>query len=398
MRILFSAVPQHGHLLPMLPLASAARAAGHETAVVTHATMTEALAPLRVLSAGPDMAEMGAEHGRREQERSRGAVVDPGADDVGLRFLFGTRLDLTADDAIRVARDFGPDLVVTDPLDAVGPVVAATLGVPWAVHAFGPTSTEMVGLAPSVPLQQVMDEAVDRELARRGLVASERIAYLDPCPELLQPAGWAPAPDRIPVRPQPHARGDGGHGATAPAADRPLVAVTLGTITTATTGDTTMLGAVVTSVTSGALDVDVVATLGPAGGSLGTDVPRDRVRVVDFVPLDELLDGVDVVVSVGGIGTVLATLSRGIPMVLLPVLWDQPFNARQAAATGAAVVIGSPQETGAAVAEVLGDPRFRAAAAAAASQIAAMDPPEHAVDVLAARLGAQDRNGDAGQG
>jgi len=36
MRILFSSTPAFGHVLPMLPLARAARRAGHETALLTH--------------------------------------------------------------------------------------------------------------------------------------------------------------------------------------------------------------------------------------------------------------------------------------------------------------------------------------------------------------------------
>src|SRR5918998_5366984 len=35
MRILFSTVPAHGHLLPMLPLADAARRAGHDVVVAS---------------------------------------------------------------------------------------------------------------------------------------------------------------------------------------------------------------------------------------------------------------------------------------------------------------------------------------------------------------------------
>lgn len=397
MRILFSGVPQYGHLLPLLPLATAARAAGHDVALVTSATLAEAVAPLLVLAAGPDMTQMGAEHLRREQ----GEATDAGADDVGRRFLFGTRVDLTADAAICAARDFEPDLLVAEPLDAVGPVVAAALGIPWAVHAFGPTSTEMVGMAPSVALQEVMEDAVGRELVRRGLVAADRIAYLDPCPELLQPAGWTPVPERIVVRPQAYSGTDSRRSASVPVdrQERVSVAVTLGTVTVATIGDPGLLDAVLRSISStAALDVDVVATLGPAGGSVGADVARDRLRVVDFVPLGDLLEGVDVVVSVAGIGTVLAALCRGIPLVLMPVLWDQPFNARQAAATGAAVVVGSPQDVGAAVADVLGNPRFRAAAQAVAVQIATMDPPERAVDVLADRVTALRRGAAGGVG
>jgi UDP:flavonoid glycosyltransferase YjiC (YdhE family) len=35
MRVLFTGIPVYGHLLPMLPLAVAARAAGDEVAVTT---------------------------------------------------------------------------------------------------------------------------------------------------------------------------------------------------------------------------------------------------------------------------------------------------------------------------------------------------------------------------
>ena len=41
-------------------------------------------------------------------------------------------------------------------------------------------------------------------------------------------------------------------------------------------------------------------------------------RVERFVPLDRLLTGVSAVVSHGGGGTILAALSRGLPLVLLP--------------------------------------------------------------------------------
>lgn len=46
----------------------------------------------------------------------------------------GTRVDLTFDDACTRADEFGAELIICDALDFVGPAVAATLKVPWAVH------------------------------------------------------------------------------------------------------------------------------------------------------------------------------------------------------------------------------------------------------------------------
>lgn len=58
--------------------------------------------------------------------------------------------------------------------------------------------------------------------------------------------------------------------------------------------------------------------------------------------LTELLRGVEVVVKSGGASTVLATLSRGIPMVVLPQGADQFINAERAASTGSAAVVHDP--------------------------------------------------------
>ena len=57
MRILFSSVPQHGHLLPLLPLARAFQDRGHEVAVLTAAGMAPVVAV-------PTTAGTGSEVGR----------------------------------------------------------------------------------------------------------------------------------------------------------------------------------------------------------------------------------------------------------------------------------------------------------------------------------------------
>ncbi|WP_158842320.1 hypothetical protein [Saccharothrix deserti] len=50
----------------------------------------------------------------------------------------GTRVDMTFERALAVAREQRPDLFVSEHTDFVGPLVAAALGVPWV--SFGITT------------------------------------------------------------------------------------------------------------------------------------------------------------------------------------------------------------------------------------------------------------------
>jgi hypothetical protein len=61
MRILFSATPAAGHVLPLLPLADAAADAGHEVAFLTGAEMAEYLGSRALLPAGPSLGNLLAE-------------------------------------------------------------------------------------------------------------------------------------------------------------------------------------------------------------------------------------------------------------------------------------------------------------------------------------------------
>src|SRR5688500_13435227 len=136
MRILFSSVPQHGHLLPLLPLARAFRDRGHEVAVLTAAGMAPVLAPqgLELLAAGPLPDVLFAEVARRT---GADPATAPTPDSVA-EFFAGTRIDLTADEALAASKDFRADLVVAELCDFVGPLVAASTDTPVATLAFGP--------------------------------------------------------------------------------------------------------------------------------------------------------------------------------------------------------------------------------------------------------------------
>ncbi|QVG67253.1 glycosyltransferase family 1 protein [Curtobacterium flaccumfaciens pv. flaccumfaciens] len=349
MRILFSGVPALGHLLPLVPLARAAQAAGHDVALLTSGGMREPMATelptVPVLAAGPMPPDLFAEVARRIPGSDPANRPEPAA---VAEFFAGTRIDLTADDAERAARGWAPDVVVADAVDLVGPLVAAELGVPYAIVAFGPEVPE--------EFRRPMAELVLPRYAERGVVPTPPIALLDPTPVSLQAPGWTQPPVTIPFRSEPHSRPDTAAEPLAPVSvrgGRPRVLVTLGTVF----GDAALLTAILDGFQPD--EADLVATVGVIGERLDDS---EHVHFVPFRPMRELLEGVDLVVAAAGAGTVLAAASVGAPMVLLPQGADQFINAARAAEAGVAVVVDEPSAVGPAVHRMLAERSHFAAA------------------------------------
>jgi UDP:flavonoid glycosyltransferase YjiC (YdhE family) len=361
MRILFSAVPGAGHVNPMLPLAREAQAAGHQIALLTGTEMVGKIDDgIPVLTAGPPIEVMFAEAARRVGGPATPGGTAPLSRDLEIELFTGTRIDLTAPEALTVAEQWRPDLVVSEYTDTIGPLSAAHVGVPWARMAFGPAMDD----------ESVAEVArnVAPRYAERGLTPTAPIAYIDPCPPSLQRPGWRSGPHRIALRPQPHqANGPSSAVPQFPGVpQRPLVVITLGTIF----GNTTMLRAMVESLEP--IGVNVISTLGGQFDSTAMDLEGAWVKLVDYVPLARLLDGVRAVVTVGGAGTTLGTLERGIPLVMFPQAADHPRNVAAATRAGAAIEIHDPAEVGAAVARILADPSFTERAQAVAGEMQAM--------------------------
>lgn len=383
MRILFSATPAPGHLFPLLPLAGAARDTGHEVALLTSGLMAGAVGDLPVLSAGPEPAVLAAEVTRRvgSDLDNLGAHNADMVDDPApvVEFFVDTRIDLSLEEALTVAKGFRPDLIVCEALDFVGPMVAASLGVPWTRYEI------------TVPRPEAFTRLAEARAAarytQRGLTPTAPVVRVDPWPEA-QADAPAATDDKITIRSQAYSPNGSAPLWSPPTfpgrEDRPLVLLTLGT-TVGTILAVETLEAALASVA--AQDVNVVVTLGPGGDPDTFTTDRSRVHPVGFVPLGSLLEGVDLVVSVGGAGTVLGALSRGVPLVLMPMIAEQPLTAARVAAMGAAVVVDAPERLGAAVGEVLADPAYRAAAAGVAETMRAMNPPDEALRLVLDRVG-----------
>jgi UDP:flavonoid glycosyltransferase YjiC (YdhE family) len=265
--------------------------------------------------------------------------------------------------------------MVADMVDYLGQFAAAALGVPWAAHG--------AALPLDPPLAAALGQAAAAHFARHGVTPTAPVAYVDPWPDSLHPDGRALPAERIAIRPEPHSDSSStwSRPRFAGREDRPLILVTLGTVV----DDPAALAAILDSLAP--LDVNVIAAPHAAADLGGRPVDSAWVHLAGFVPMKQLLEGADVVVSSAGAGSVLSALSAARPMVLLPMGLDKPLNAELAAAADAAVVINAADQAGDAVGQVLADQKVADGAAAIAKEIAAMNSADEVLRILLTRLG-----------
>lgn len=125
--------------------------------------------------------------------------------------------------------------------------------------------------------------------------------------------------------------------------------------------------------TLGALRVRVLLTLGPALAPGELRLPAN-VDVRRFLPHGAVLPRSRLVVTHAGLGTVMAALADGVPLVCVPLKNDQFENAARVVAAGAGVRLrrsASRRALRGAILEVLTEPRFAEAAQRLAGAIAA---------------------------
>ena len=127
------------------------------------------------------------------------------------------------------------------------------------------------------------------------------------------------------------------------------------------------------------LEAEVVVTTGPGVDPQALGPMPGNVRVSAYVPMSRLLATCDVLAFHGGSGTMLAALSAGVPLVVMPVAADQPENADRCAAAGVGVTLGpdarDPASVRRAVELVLDTPGYALAAGHVRDEIRAMPAP-----------------------
>jgi MGT family glycosyltransferase len=152
------------------------------------------------------------------------------------------------------------------------------------------------------------------------------------------------------------------------AGDRPLVLVSLSSTVMRQDG---LLQRAADAL--GRLPVHAVVTTGPAVDPAVIDAPPN-VSVRRWARHADVLPSCSAVLTHGGHGTVIKALAAGVPLVIVPLGRDQPGNAARVVHAGAGVRVRKNAGTAAlhaAIARVLDDPRYRAAARRMAAILAA---------------------------
>ncbi len=325
MRILFTFIGGLGHFQPLVPLARAAAAAGHDVAVAgpgrvipqveaagfrAFATSTPggvgAVGPPRGIAPMVPVDARGAEREFAENFANKGARRHAAA----LDELF---------------REWRPDVVVRDEADFGSAIAAEVVEVPTAVV--------LVLAAGTLPLLDLISPPLQAVRAEHGLPPDPGLGMLtrdlvlapfprsfrSPDSQIRVPetALWYRPGDRVPARPP---------------SSRAKVYVTLGTVFSSRSGD--LFERLLAGLA--AVDADVLVTVGRDVDPEAFGRQPGHVRIARFIAQSRVLPETSLVVSHGGSGSLMGALAHGLPSVLLPLGADQPHNARRAEELGLA--------------------------------------------------------------
>lgn len=376
MRVLFSTTAGTGHFTPMVPLARACAAAGHEVRVAAPESFAS-----HVARAGLDHAPFDD-----VDPEVMGAVfaglssVSPDlANLTVVRDVFG-RLD--AQSALPRVRDlvdeWRPDVVLREPCEFGSLAAAERAGVPHAEVAIGMgRMREWVGEQLDEPLGE-LDEIVGLPAGTCTAAAASARVFTS-VPAGLDDAGSAaPAESRAAVvrfRNGSARNRTGSLPATWGDPDQPLVYVSFGSVTAGFAELGTVFRGSLDALAG--LPVRVLLTTGQAGEPESLHPWPANAYVAKWWPQEDVMPLAGATVGHGGFGTTMAALAAGVPQVVVPLFAaDQEVNAARIEQAGAGVRLGgrtdAVTELAAAVERVLGDDGSRAAAGALADQIDAL--------------------------
>jgi UDP:flavonoid glycosyltransferase YjiC (YdhE family) len=389
-RVLFSTLPGLGHFHPMVPLAQAIAEGGHEVAFATSASFcpTVASSGFRSFPAGTNWNESEAATTLPAflSERPEGQIR-----------LFVGLASKMADDLVEIADDWQADVFIREPSEFGAWVAAERLGLPHIT----------CGIMLRLP-GPVLNMFAGPQFA--GLLTSQRLPadpnldslfrhlYLDFMPASFVPEGWPRAPTVHHVRPVPFDRSgderlpDWAHRL----GERPVVYATLGTVFNQAPA---VFRCVIDAMAD--TDVELVVTVGRNGDPESFGRQPSNVHLERYIPQSELLPLCDAVICHAGYGTLIASLTNGIPVCCLPIGADQGFSAQRCAELGLGVSLATHHTEGEryphlgpsdldsqllreAVWRLLEEPGFRSAAAAVRAELEGMPGVEHAVALVEA--------------
>jgi UDP:flavonoid glycosyltransferase YjiC (YdhE family) len=396
-RILFASAPGYGLTLPLVPLAWAARAAGHEVLLATTSEMAT-VAPAAGLPVADVYPQRDVWGDLMRRVMSGGESDEDLPEEYRLAAKAGNPFGLftvtmTAG-TVEAGRAFGADLVAYPSDHAAGMLTAAALGVP-ALEVGNRISWSMRDVDWRTGHDGFGDSAINdlvrEKLDIRGTPVP--IARIDPRPPSMGGLGADEVThderDGAPWWPMRFVPYNGGTVVPEWAlhrAGRARVAVTLGTVVPAVSGLSSL---VVVVEALGGMDVEVVLAAGTADLTELGSLP-ENVRAVGYLPLSAFLPTCAAIVHHGGSGSTAAPLFYGVPQLVLPSFADNPLAAARVAERGVGL---SHDPAGldvatvrAAVDRLLTEDTFTTAAGEVRAEMATQPSPAAVVERVSAAL------------
>ncbi|MFI1852532.1 nucleotide disphospho-sugar-binding domain-containing protein [Streptomyces sp. NPDC020480] len=388
MRVLIVVTPISSHLLPLVPLAWALAGAGHEVICAGEPGAVEVARAAGLhtvdIEAEPLPADAPPPAPARRTGGAPAAAWEPDWEALAVRWRF--RVGRVIDGYLRFAREWRPHLVLSDPVEFCGTIVAGALGVPSVVHRWG---TDVLTTLARGPARAALRSVCERVGTPGGLLPDPDL-LLDPCPPLLRHPRAAPA---RPVRFVPY-NGPGSYPVRGPMAspERRTICVSFSSRTIDKSGTATL--AATARAFDGLEGVRGVFTLSRARAEELAPLPGN-VQVIEPTPLSQLLTRCTALIHHGGSGTGLTALRHGLPqLVLAPPLPSLGVYAERIEACGAGRSLDpgeqlDPEAIRTALREVLDDRSYRAAAGRVRDEMAAMPAPSEVVAELEELAGAR---------
>ncbi|MEO8572281.1 MAG: glycosyltransferase [Chloroflexota bacterium] len=383
MRFLFTTIPGSGHFHPLVPTARALQRRGHDVAFAASPAFASAIeaAGFEAHPAGPAWLEN---------------LSDPVMQKImaGEFFVDLIRMGMV-EGVIRAAKATGANAIVRGSGELGGLVAGAILDLPVASAAPAAAKFYEPMIRPGVA-RAAAEHGLDGE---RVTAVDFEMLRIDRTPPSLEMPGYVPAANEINVRPEPF---DGGGELPAwfeDLGDRPLVYVTLGTVMN---GNVPLFRLIADALADQPFEVVIALGHGIPPEALGA--VAGNIRVGGYLPQTRILERASAVVSHGGYNTVSAALGAGIPLFLLPMGADQPYNTERCITAGVALGIIQAQPPGPPSAgpppftppdpavirdgtrRLLHEPAFGEAARAVAAEITAMPSADYAAERLEAAV------------
>ena len=375
MRVLLTL--QHFH--PMVPLAQALQAAGHEVAFAAPEDNRPAMEAngFTFFPAGRSMAELMPGlipqfMSLREDERQAFVVGQ----------IFGQLMPASLIPTVIALHDTWPfDLIVRDTTEIGGLIAAEALGLPHASVEIGVMPLPIIEPWLSANYNVLRTNhglPPDRDMSRYFYYL--HLAFVPPSyqdPALPYPATGHAFRHEVFDRSGDEALPDWVAGLPA----RPTVYVTLGTFFGAAQH-------IFRTIIDGLRDEDVnlIITVGRGQDPAALAPWPSNTHVERYIPQSLIFSHCDLVVCHGGWNTVLAALSYGLPLINIPVGADQPQNAARCAALGVGPTILpselTPQHIRETMQTVLGDPGYRARSSALQAEMESLPGAGRAVELL----------------